>query len=250
MRVLTLNTWQERGPWRERWELVFEGLKTLQPEVVLFQEVFNPQWVKDIAKRAGYASFVYAEKESGLAIFSHYPLVQSGSKALAAQSANEDYRRFVLFGQFQTPSGVLFVFNTHLSWMLEDGAVRERQTADIAAFMDQQAGAQESLIAGDFNDTAWSRAVRSLTQEKGFVDVYHALNPKDPGLTWTYDNLYTRDGRYALPDRRIDFIFTRHGRRILAQSLSARCVFTEPDPRGIWASDHYGVVAEFEEIKG
>ncbi len=246
MKVLTLNTWQERGPWCARWELVFEGLKTLRPDVVLLQEVFNPEWVKEIARRTGYPSTVYAEKESGLAIFSQYPLVQSGSKVLDAQSAREDYRRFVLFSQFQTPSGPLFVFNTHLSWMLEDGAVREKQTAAIAAFMEQTSGTQEALIGGDFNDTAWSRAVRLLTEEKGFVDVYRALHPKDPGLTWSYDNAYTREGRYPMPDRRIDFIFTRRGGKLLARPREARVIFTEPDAHGVFASDHSGVFTEFE----
>lgn len=246
MKVLTLNTWQERGPWRERWEGIFEGLKRLQPDLVLFQEIFNPGWIQEISRRSGYVSAVYAESESGLAIFSRYPLAASGSRQLAAQSPREDYRRFVLYGEFKTPVGALFAFNTHLSWMLEDGAVREKQTAEIASLMQERAGSAESLIGGDFNDVAWSRGLRHLTEGQHFLDVYHALNPSDPGLTWTYDNFYTREGRYALPDRRIDFLLTRQASRLLARPAAARVVFTEPDARGVLPSDHYGVFAEFD----
>ena len=246
MKILTLNTWQERGPWRERWEVIFAGLKTFRPDIVVFQEIFNPDWVQEIGRRAGYASGVYCEKESGLAIFSHYPLAGSGSRRLAAQSAREDYRRFVLFGRFKTPAGILCVFDTHLSWMLDDSGVRERQTAEIADWMAEKTGEDEALICGDFNAVAWSPEIRNLTESRGFNDVFRQINPREPGLTWTYDNVYTREGRHPMPDRRIDYIFTRPGRGLFSKPVGAHCVFTEPDLKGVFASDHYGVFAQFQ----
>ncbi len=246
MKILTLNTWQERGPWRERWEIIFKGLKTHQPDVVILQEIFNPDWIKEIARRNGYASAVYYEPESGLAIFSHYPLVTSGSKTLGAQSSHEDYRRFVLFGQFKMAEGNFCVFNTHLSWMLEDGAIRERQVCEISEFMDEKSGTLESVIGGDFNSVAWSPEIRWLTQEKKFADVYRQVYPNDAGLTWTYDNFYTREGHHALPDRRIDYLFARHGGPLMSQPVRAEIIFGEPDAHGVFASDHYGVFAEFK----
>ncbi len=247
MKVLTLNTWQERGPWRERWELIFKNLDALQPDLILFQEIFNRGWIREISKRTGYASAVYHEAASGLALFAKYPVLNSGSLMLKTQSSREDYRRYLLYAKFQGPCGDFFAFNTHLSWMLEDGAVRETQTAEIAMLMDQIDGKSESLIGGDFNTVAWSREIRQMTGEQGFVDVYRQLEPDAPGLTWTYDNGYTREGRHALPDRRIDYLFTRHAAKTLRQPIAVRCVMTEPDAAGILASDHYGVFVEFKE---
>ena len=41
MKILTLNTWQERGPWRERWEVTFKGFEIFRPDLAAFQEVFE-----------------------------------------------------------------------------------------------------------------------------------------------------------------------------------------------------------------
>lgn len=245
MKVLTLNTWQERGPWKERWEVTFEGLKTFQPDLIFFQEIFNPNWIKEISIRIKFASAVYHDAASGLALFSRYPCINSGSIMLKGQSSREDYRRYLLFGKFQTETGIFFAFNTHLSWMLEDDKVRAEQTSEIAKVVREMAGSDESLIAGDFNTVAWAPEIRSLTSEYGFSDVYQTLNPDVSGLTWTHDNFYTREGRYPLPDRRIDYIFSHQAGKLFDCPQSAQVVFDTPDSRGILASDHYGVLAEF-----
>ena len=36
MKILTLNTWQERGPWRERWELILKGLERYDADLVVW----------------------------------------------------------------------------------------------------------------------------------------------------------------------------------------------------------------------
>jgi len=245
VRVLTLNTWQERGPWRERWEVIFGGLHALQPGLVFFQEVFNTDWIQTVTDRTLWPSAVHVEPASGLALFSQYPLLDSGSFVLKGQSDLEDYRRYLLFGKFKTEAGIFFAFNTHLSWRLEDSEVRAAQTKEIAGLVRDIAGTDECLIAGDFNAVAWSPEIKLLTREKGFLDVYQTLNAEAAGLTWTHDNFYTREGRHPLPDRRIDYIFSYQAGQLFAEPKTARVVLELPDSRGILASDHYGVFAEF-----
>jgi len=250
MKVLTLNTWQERGPWQERWEVIFEGLQILQPDLVFFQEVFNSDWLQEVSRRTQMATVVYHETASGLALLSRYPKLESGSRQLKGQSVREDYRRYLLHAKFQTEGGVFFAFNTHLSWMLEDAQVRAAQTQEIASAVREIAGSGESLIAGDFNTVAWAPEIRLLTAENSFTDIYAALHPGAPGLTWTYDNFYTREGRHPLPDRRIDYIFSHQGKVLLSCPKTAKVVFDTPGRRGILASDHYGVCAEFSQESG
>lgn len=246
MKILTLNTWNKQGPWQKRWERIFSEISELQPDLILFQEVFDAEWASEIARRTGYPSSAFHEPASGLALFSKFPLLDSGCRILAAQSPREDYRRYLLYAKLQSPEGVFYAFDTHLSWMLEDWDVRKAQTAQIASFMDEIAGSQEAVIGGDFNTVAWSQEIRRLVQEQSYVDLYREVEPEAPGLTWSYDNGYTRTGRHALPDRRIDYLFTRHAGRVLGKPASVRCVMTEPDAEGIWASDHYGVFAELK----
>jgi mRNA deadenylase 3'-5' endonuclease subunit Ccr4 len=72
MRLLTLNTWQERGPWRERWELIFKGLRGYDAEIVGFQEVFNMEWAEEVRKRSGYPYLAVSGEHSGLIFISKF----------------------------------------------------------------------------------------------------------------------------------------------------------------------------------
>ena len=48
MKILTLNTWQERGPWQLRWKVISQGIAEYQPDLIGFQEVFNPDWAQEV----------------------------------------------------------------------------------------------------------------------------------------------------------------------------------------------------------
>ena len=245
MRVLTLNTWQERGPWRERWEIIFDWIRRNTPALVFFQEIFNPAWIAEIQQRTGLTTAVYHEPSSGLAIFSKWPLGESANLRYAAQSAREDYGRFALYAKLKLPAGELCVFNTHLSWKLEDGAVREGQTRELAAWMGEKAGGLAVMAAGDFNSTAWTSEIKGITAA-GLTDVFACVNPGQPGLTWSYDNPYTREGKHPLPDRRIDYIFVKNAKAVIGEARQAEVVMTE-SVGGCFASDHFGVAVRFLE---
>ncbi len=249
MTVLTLNTWQERGPWHERWEIIFAWIRQNTPGLVFFQEIFNPAWMAEIGRRTGLTTAVYHEPSSGLAIFSKWPLVESASLRYATQSAREDYGRFALFARLKLPAGDLCAFNTHLSWKLEEGVVREGQTRELAAWMEQKAGGRAVMAAGDFNSTAWTPEIKGMTAA-GLTDVFACANPAEPGLTWSYDNTYTREGRHPLPDRRIDYLFVKNADPVVGVLQRANVVMAEPVGGG-YASDHFGVAAWFfEKVPG
>ena len=244
MRVLTLNTWQERGPWRERWEIIFAWINKNAPALVFFQEVFNPAWIPEICKRTALPTSIYLEPSSGLAIFSKWPLLESGSLRYEGQSSREDYGRFALHAKLELPAGELNAFNTHLSWKLEDGTVREAQTRELCGWMAKKAEGAAQVAAGDFNSTSWTREIEMMTKESGLTDVFACENPGLPGLTWTYDNPYTRDGKHPLPDRRIDYLFVKNTDTVLGALQHVEVVMAEPE-NGCYASDHFGVAAQF-----
>ena len=244
MKMLTLNTWQECGPWRERWEIIFSGLKSLQPDIVGFQEVFNASWAEEIQKRTGYPTLVFPKEPGGLLILSRFPALRSECLTMKTKSPTEDYLRYVLFAQLKTGKGPLAVFNTHWSWQLTDSFVRQAQADEFLKFAEEKAVGAESVAMGDFNSTVWTPEIRKI-KNAGWVDVFAVLHPQTPGLTWDNANLYAFGAKHAMPDRRIDYIFTRHSSKSLGRIEAVHVVYSDPDAAGRFASDHYGVLATF-----
>ncbi|MFA9446363.1 endonuclease/exonuclease/phosphatase family protein [Egicoccus sp. AB-alg6-2] len=97
------------------------------------------------------------------------------------------------------------------------------------------------ILVGDFNSdaNAGGRAYGVLTGVGGFVDVWSALRPGEPGLTCCHP----ADLRGEEPLRsRIDLILVRDGIR----PRNVEVIGVDPalrTPSGLWPSDHAGVVA-------
>ncbi len=245
MKILTLNAWQERGPWQERWEVIFQGLEDYDPDIVCFQEVFNPDWAEEIKKRAGFPSMVFSPEPSGLMILSHFPVLENKCLTMKTQSPTEAYQRYALFAEIKAGDAPLAVFNTHLSWRLDEGRVREKQAGEFLDFIDDNTGRHEILAAGDFNAPPGTPELEKMRTQGNFQDAYSLLH-EDEGCTWNNENPYARQSSVRMPDRRIDYVLFRNSSNLLSHLSSTERVFTEPDKSGVYASDHYGLLAAFE----
>ena len=258
LKILTLNTWQERGPWRERWELIFAGLKFYLPDIIGFQEVFNMEWADEIQKRSGYPHLIKSGQNSGLIFLSKYPALASECLTLKTKSPSESYSRYAHHALFQVGNKRLAGFNTHLSWLQKDDDIRLSQTLELIDFVSQKTILNpgqpqglpwltpgvvqgEAFVLGDFNSASNKPAIQAV--QKVWEDTYAALNPGDPGLTWDYRNPQAERAREHMPERRIDYIWT-HGLKGCAKR--SEVVFNQPDANGIYPSDHFGVVTEIE----
>ena len=245
MKILTLNTWQERGPWRDRWEITLEGIAHFQPDIVGFQELFNPSWVVEIKRRTGFAELAFLEQGGGLALYTRYPLKSWRVQALT-KSPLEDYLRYALWSELDVNGKSLFAFNTHFSWMLEDGETRRKQVEEVLRLVEEKARDGEVVLMGDLNAPRGSREIEELVQRGRFRDVFFEKHPEELGYTWDNRNPYVAGAFHKLPDRRIDFILTRGPGAIFKNGVNCELVFTKPSTKGVWASDHYGVLAEFQ----
>lgn len=246
MKILTLNTWQERGPWRERWEVTFDGLQSLQPDLVFFQELFNPDWVEEIKKRTKLQYSAFSDKAAGLVILSPHPITETALHTMRTRSPQEDYQRYALYAGLEIQGRPLCAFNTHLSWKLDDGPVRLKQVEELMAFIAEKAGERETAVAGDFNAPAHTPEIKKMTEEGGYTDTFKALHPDQPGLTWDQRNPYAKGCNHPLPDRRIDYLFVKNTDGLLGKIKSAEVIFDQPDAKGFYASDHFGLLVEFE----
>lgn len=250
MKILTLNTWQEKGPWERRWEIILESLKSLKPDIICFQEVFNPKWVKEVMRRSQYPFSVFTRESSvsGLFILSKYRVARELCRTYRIKSRTEDYLRYGLFAELNVCRERLAVVNTHLSWKLNEGFIREAQVRDLIQFCDREAGRLETLICGDFNAVPGSFEVRPMIRQGGFEDLYAVKYPVSKSVTWDNRNPYAASASVKLPDRRIDLIFARNRGKLLNRLADIRIVLNQ-SKEAIFASDHYGVLATFEDRK-
>jgi endonuclease/exonuclease/phosphatase family metal-dependent hydrolase len=243
VKVLTLNTWHKGGPWQERWRLIFDGIRDHQPDVIAFQEVFDAAWNDRIAERTGYPHrSVSASTASGLVLLSRVPIFRSELYTLSTKSPFEEYQRYVLWAEIAWQGAAVHLFNTHLSWHPQDQATRLAQVGEVWRRVSEKRGA-DKLLMGDLNATPDSDEIRRLLNDSGFVDTFAAMNPSAAGITWDRRNPFTCEQKPATLDRRIDYILAG-GNRLARALSSCRIVFNTHGPGGVFASDHYGVLAE------
>ncbi len=254
MKILTLNTWQERGPWRERWERIFRGLREYDAEVVGFQEVFNREWALEIRERSGYPFLAMSGEPSGLIFLSKYKPLEQECLVMKTKSPTEDYLRFAFHVRVDTGKEALALFNTHLSWKADENDIRMKQTLELEAFvrkisgrLKEQAKDLPAVILGDLNAGPDTPSVRYLREKLKWCDTFEAKNPGGPGRTWDYRNPYAEAEREKMAERRIDFIFIRERAGLLKNIKSSKVVFDQPSAEGVWPSDHFGVMTEFNE---
>lgn len=246
MKILTLNTWQERGPWRLRWDLIFQWIEENQPELICFQEVFNADWAQEVKAKTGYPYLVFHPEHSGLMILSQRDINSSACYTMKTKSPTEDYQRYVLFAEIKMGKQRLGLFNTHLSWKLDEGAVREKQVGELISFVGKKSEGAEVFICGDFNAPPSALEIQKMSAKGNFIDAYGITYPGAEGFTWNNENPYVRNCTHPMPDRRIDYIFYQSKGAAVGALKEVKIVMNKPAYTGIWPSDHFGLSASFE----
>ena len=245
MKVLTLNTWQERGPWRERWDLIFRGLEEYQADIVGLQEVFNMEWAEEARRRSGYPYLAVSGEHSGLIFLSKLKPVEQSCLVMKTKSPTEDYLRYAFYLRVDTKVQDVALFNTHLSWRADENEYRMKQTLELEAFVNQKSVNLPAAILGDFNGGASTPPVVYLREIRKWIDAFYVKNPGDLGLTWDYRNPFAEAEREKMAERRIDYIFIKERTGPFEKIRSSKVVFNEPSTQGVFPSDHFGVMTEF-----
>lgn len=259
LRCLTLNLWGAEEPLARRMEVVVEGLRSLAPDVVALQEVREipgtlPNQAETLAAATGMhvvfaPAMPFGGGHEGLAVLSREPILEHAASELPHADANE--RRILLSARLSTGS---WVHTTHLNYRLSHGKQREEQVQAIDTLVSAHPAESPSIIMGDFNarpesdEMRWMRGLTTLGGRRvHYQDAWERLFPAQPGLTWACSNPYTDRLSFLEPDRRIDYIYItplrRDGR---GRVHNCRIVFTEPAPDGVFASDHFGLLAEIQ----
>jgi endonuclease/exonuclease/phosphatase family metal-dependent hydrolase len=266
--VLTINV-LHGGHWsgfagdgqrlERRVELIAEQLAALHPDVIALQEAVVSRRLGDIperlARRLGL-HLVYAPATThifgnsplsrlvvgalgfreGPAVLSRFPILESEVYELP-RCLRRLEPRVLLRARVDAPRGPLDVFSVHAA----RDACQVRRVSELVA---QHRRELPSILMGDFNAAETADAIRTLTEDAGFVDAYRRANPDAIGATVRQQI----DAPESTVRRRIDYVFLVPGREVHGEVVSSRVVLDVPhrfpDGRTLWPSDHYGVLAE------
>ncbi len=266
MRVITLNLWGRHGVWDDRRRVLIDGLHQLQPDIAVLQEVVVTDDYDQAADLFGPDYHIFhqpgrTDDGVGASIVSRWPLapVRTASLHLTPRiDPAVGWIGSVTALRIETAEvGAVLLVHHKPSWQWNYEYERELQAVASARLIEALLDSGESnvthvVLAGDFDaapDAASIRFWRGLQSLDGtsvcYADAWETARPGQPGHTFTPYNPLVTGGEMPLErGRRIDYIFVRcnhHGPTL--RTAACNRIFDAPVD-GVWASDHFGVMAD------
>jgi endonuclease/exonuclease/phosphatase family metal-dependent hydrolase len=239
-----------------------ERLAEERPDVVLLQEASatagRENTAATLARSLGM-EFVYARAnptpffrlaglgrlsfEEGPAVLSRLPIVRHRVHHLSSRPALFE-RRLALEAVLDGAAARFSVFSVHLS--ARSAASRRRQIVQLLRHVESTPHPHPVIVGGDFNAEEHSHEIRLLTEVRGWVDSFRHLDREAPGHTWGQ----ALPAAMATAGSRIDFLFSVPARDERWEPRRSRLILDRSFPESrngvLWASDHYGVLCDFE----
>ena len=261
VRVVSLNLWGRNGAWADRRSVLIDGFRALRPDLVALQEVIKNDEYDQMIDLLGPGFHIAHQKGRGpegmgISVASRWPLGEVRELDLHVTPRTVDFPCTTLVAEVFAPDpvGPLLFVNHFPNWQLNFEHERELQAVVAARVVEERTSLrnQHVVLVGDLDADPEATSIRfwSGRQSLGdmsvcYRDAWESKHPGDPGHTYTPRNPLLWD--WDWPFRRIDYIFVRcgeHGGPTLVIAACAR-IFDEPI-NGVWASDHFGLVADLE----
>lgn len=258
LRVATLNVLGAANPdWERRRQLLSEMLQRLDADVVALQEVpVETTDVVDDLLGTGYhvACFPRAAENGvsgALATRWAHRVVEEVDQRTAASCGVNGWATLLV--EVDAPIGATLVAHHKPSWQFGYEFQREQQAlAATRAIERHVATVAHVLVLGDFDATPDAASVQFWRGRRSldgisvcYQDAWETARPTEPGFTFSVENPLVRAGESATSlSRRIDYILIRcgmHGPTLQVHSCDR---FGDAAVDGMWASDHFGVVAD------
>ncbi len=222
----------EKKPNTDAKKIISEILIDEKPDVVCVQEYYKPNNIDFSAYRYQYIHFKSKKAKLGHAIFSKYPLINTGGFDF------EDTYNNTLYADVVKGTDTLRIYSVHLqslgiiprvSFLQESdneklrkrvSSAFEKQQSQVAAILEhKQKTTHPVMVCGDFNNTPFSYSYRKL--KDGMQD---AFRERGNGLGTTF--------KFEKFPMRIDYIFASKGLDIISFDTMKKTF-----------SDHYAVRA-------
>lgn len=186
-------------------EKVTAAIFAEDPDIIVLQEYFGEQ-ATDLHPLllAKYPFFVRCRggKRANLGLYARIPFAQVDDGA-CPNDAYGTTRTAHILATFQTEGGKPFsVITTHMDWPLPIARQRQQLNA-LSEVVDKIDGPM--ILAGDFNSTPWSYALRDFVVRNGLVRETQNL------LTFPMSWHYLGAWRDTLPFLPLDHVMTRGG---------------------------------------
>ena len=265
LRVLTLNHWGMGGAWDRRRPVLVAGLRKLDPDLIAFQETVKTD-AHDTAAELVASDFHIYHQTTGLlddgncaAIASRWAFraVREVDQQLSPRTADFPATTLIAEIDVPTPVGPLLFVNHLPSWKPQHELERELQTVRAIRMVEEMVAGRPMhvVLAGDLDAVPEAASIRFLSGLQSldglsvyYRDAWDAIHPGEHGHTFTTRNplmIDESDVRQEV-DRRIDYVFVRCDE--FGPTLPIRnCALAFDTPvDGVWASDHFGVVADLQ----
>jgi endonuclease/exonuclease/phosphatase family metal-dependent hydrolase len=260
VRVVVQNLWGLRGDWRSRRAVIAAGLGELAPDLVAFVEAIKTDEYDQAADLLDpdYHLFHAATRHDngdGAVIATRWPLGERQEVDLHVTPRTADFACTTLVAEVLAPEPYApLLFANHMpNWQLHFERERELQAVAAARILEELAGGFDThVVVGDLSADPDAASVRFFTGHQSlggmsvsYRDAWESMHPDKRGETFTSANALLAD--WDWPSKRLDYVFVRcglHGGPTLEVTACER-TFDKP-VGGVWASDHFGVVADLE----
>jgi endonuclease/exonuclease/phosphatase family metal-dependent hydrolase len=261
MRVVTLNLLApDQAEYERRRPVLAAGLRALEADVVALQETVWDTEEDQAAELLGPGFHVARHSGRspdgvGAVLASRWPLgeVREVDLRLTPRAADFPWCAAVLAEVLApAPLGPLLVVHHKPSYQWGYGIERERQAVRTAREVEAVVAGRHVVVLGDFDDRPESASLRFWTGRQSldgtsvaYRDAWASVHGDAPGPTFDPGNpLHAQDEPGLDRGRRLDYVLVRcggHGPTL--RIADCRRVFDRPVD-GVWASDHYGVLAD------
>jgi endonuclease/exonuclease/phosphatase family metal-dependent hydrolase len=261
--VLTLNLLSpDHADWERRRLVLRDGLRALVPDVVAFQETVWGAGYDQVADLLG-PGFQVARHSGrsadgvGAAMASRWPLGRVREVDLHVSPRTADFpwcAALAVEVLAPAPLGPLLFVHHKPNWQHGYEHERERQALTAARFVEELVAGRDLhvVLAGDFDDPPDAASIRFWTGRQSldgfsvaYQDAWEAVHPGDPGHTFSPRNPLVRAGEMSLErGRRIDYVMVRCGVHGPTLEVTGCSLALDQPAGGVWASDHFGVVAD------
>jgi len=255
-RCVTFNVLGPANPdWERRSRVIGRALRALEADVVALQEVNVRGGVEDLLGLDYCITPFSATSEddtgAALATRAKHRVLEEIDQRTAEHGEDLPWCA-TLIVELESAVGPLVVAHHKPNWPFPLEVEREQQARRAALAVEEHAGDRPAVVLGDFDATPESASMLFWRGQRSidgvsvcYQDAWETARPTDPGLTFTSENPLVRLGEVATAaSRRIDYVLVRAGRHgPLLQVLHCDRFLDEPVD-GVWASDHYGVIAE------
>ena len=266
MRVLTLNLFGHHRDWPARRPVLADGLRSLAPDVGVFQEAVVGDAHDQVAELLGDGYDIHHQPGrsadgSGASIASRWPMTVVRQEDLHVTEIGDQTGWIGSLAVVEVaapePIGPVLVVHHKPTWQSGAEVERERQALKTARVVEELAGAGERrvVLAGDLDATPDAASIRFLTGRQSldgtsvyYQDSWIAVHGDEPGHTFTPANAI-RSGRWRpRPGRRIDYVMVRCGDHGATLDIVGCDLAFDGAVDGVWASDHFGVWADLAPV--